>query len=158
MRLYFDAVGEKYVDIDITDLFTPDTFEDSDTIEFTVVEGNSTRLVTANVIDGSIGLEKITSDFNDLLNGLATKEYVDSVSAVTEELSETKADKEELIWKKSEDADVFAEVKNDDGELVAQLKNNGELWLIVEGELMNVNELLAQLANETYSGGDTFTP
>ncbi len=158
LRLYFDASGDNYVDIDLTELMAHDSFNDSDTIDFTVSGHGMGRAITAGIVDGSIGLDKLTSEFNDFLSGLATSEYVDRVSAVTEHLGETKADKSDIIWKKSESADVFAEVKNDDGNVVAQLKNNGELFLIVEGELMSVNELLAQLANETYNGGDTFVP
>lgn len=158
LRLYFDETGENYVDIDLTELMEHDSFNDSDTIDFTVRGQGMGRNITADVVDGSIGLEKLTSEFNELLNGLATKDYVDEVSAMTEYLNDAKADKSDMIWEKSETADVFAEVKNKDGDVVAQLKNNGDLFLIVEGELRNVNELLAQLANETYTGGDTFTP
>lgn len=46
---------------------------------------------------------------------------------------------------------------DDDRKNAVEVKENGDLWLWIEGEFMNVNRLLGQLAHETYydMGGDS---
>lgn len=55
-----------------------------------------------------------------------------------------------LVWQKDKDGKYV--VKNDEGQVIAELDNDGTMRLIVEDELMSANDLLAQLAHETYEG------
>lgn len=55
-----------------------------------------------------------------------------------------------LVWQKDSNGKYV--VKNDSGKVIAELNNDGTLKLIVEDEMMSANDLLAQLAHETYEG------
>ena len=70
-----------------------------------------------------------------------------NVEDKTDALAIDKADKTELVWTKDEATSIARNTKN---QKVAEIKDNGELWLYVEGEYMNINDLLGQLAHEEY--------
>lgn len=70
-----------------------------------------------------------------------------NVEDKTDALTIDKADKVDLVWTKDEKTSIARNTKN---QKVAEIKDNGELWLYVEGEYMNINDLLGQLAHEEY--------
>ena len=70
-----------------------------------------------------------------------------NVEDKTDALAIDKADKTELVWTKDDETSIARNTKN---QKVAEIKDNGELWLYVEGEYMNINDLLGQLAHEEY--------
>lgn len=94
------------------------------------------------------GATSMTDAVNTLDDALAEEEEKsDEISAKTDALAATKVDRTELVWTKAVGTSVARNTKN---QKVAQIDDNGELWLYVEGEYMSVNDLLGQLAHETY--------
>lgn len=70
-----------------------------------------------------------------------------NVEDKTDALAIDKADKVDLVWTKDEKTSIARNTKN---QKVAEINDDGELWLYVEGEYMNINDLLGQLAHEEY--------
>lgn len=77
----------------------------------------------------------------------ALDDALSNVEDKTDALAIDKADKTELVWTKDDATSIARNTKN---QKVAEIKDNGELWLYVEGEYMNINDLLGQLAHEEY--------
>lgn len=94
---------------------------------------------------GATSMTDAVSTLDDALT--AEEEKSDEISAKTDALESTKADKIDLVWTKGDGTSIARNTKN---QKVAQIDDNGEMWLYVEGEYMSVNDLLAQLAHETY--------
>lgn len=77
----------------------------------------------------------------------ALDDALSNVEDKTDALAIDKADKVDLVWTKDAETSIARNTKN---QKVAEIKDNGELWLYVEGEYMNINDLLGQLAHEEY--------
>ena len=93
------------------------------------------------MLDDALKAEEEKSD--------AIEDHVDDVEAQVQALDTVKADKEALVWNKDNEASTSI-ARNTKNQKVAEIKDNGELYLYIEGEYMNINDLLAQLAHETY--------
>lgn len=179
LRLYFDEAETNYVDIDLSILKEDYNFNDSYTISFDKTIDGTTVNVTAKVqrlaytnVDGNVpfaengkiydsnGNEAISveaSGGENVVNLSADKVTVGEIDDLEDTVNSLK---ENDVWKKSDEAGVRAEMTNTSGDaVIAKIMDDGTLYLMVEGEMMSVNDLLGQLAHETYDGGNnTYAP
>jgi len=135
LRIYFIADEQEaeetgqYCDISLDDIRENIVFNDTDTIDFNETTSETETNVTADVKDGSISQEKLTEEFSNVIN--------------------EKADKSELVMVESDEPGIIGEIKKD-GQAIVKVGDDGVLYLNIEGEMMNINDLIAQLAHETY--------
>lgn len=76
------------------------------------------------------------------------EEYRKSNDSTINALNVEKADKRDMVWAKEENGIVARNTKN---QKIAELGDDGSLKLYVEGELLPINDLLGQLAHESYN-------
>ena len=98
--------------------------------------------------DGNKVSIKLDEDSDDTQKFLSVSEDGLALSGVTEEIEKNAY----AFWQKPEtgDTDTLTVLKDANGNEVIKISKEGELFLVVEEELMSVNDLLGQLAHESY--------
>ena len=110
---------------------------------FNLVAGSGITIDDGNKV--SIKLDEGSEDTQKFLS---VSEDGLELSGVTEEIEKNAY----AFWKKPEsgDTDTLTVIKDANGNDVIKISKDGELFLMVEEELMSVNDLLGQLAHESY--------
>lgn len=114
-------------------------------------EGNYIPYSGGTHTSGATSMQDAIEKLDDALTD--EEEKSDEISAKTDALLIDKVDRTELVWTKDAENNTSV-ARNTKNQKVAEIKDNKELWLYVEGEYMCVNDLLGQLAHETYDAVD----
>lgn len=164
--LFYNADGEQVGELDaspfVSDKMIDSVEYDADTkslvITFITESGEEQVIIPFDEIfslDAGDGIDvsgttvsiKLDESSEETEKFLSLSENGLMLSGITDEI-ESKS-----FWKApdAEDKDDFITViKDGNGDPVIKIGNDGELFLMVEGELMSVNNLLGQLAHEEY--------
>lgn len=121
--------GKEEIRVSLTDLFNL----------------NAGSGITVNGNEISIKLDNSSED-TEKFASVSTDGFM--LSGITEEIEKNAY----AFWEKpnSGDDETLTVVRGMEGNEVIKVSKEGELFLMVEGELLSVNDLLGQIAHETY--------
>lgn len=109
---------------------------------FTLEAGDGTE------VDGNKVSVKLDNSAEDTEKFLSVSEDGLMLSGITEAIEEAQ------YFKKPSDEEIaegtLTVLKNSNGTEIMKISEDGEIFIVVEGQLMSLNDLVAQLAHETY--------
>lgn len=158
-----DTVGELDATPFITDGMVDTVWYDSDTKELVIVFNTDSGKEEIRIslddlfnLESGDGIEvegnrvsiKLDNSSEDTGKFLSTSEDGLMLSGVTDAI-------EEATYFKKPTAQGIADglltvLKNSNGDEIMKISEDGEIFIVVENELMSLNDLVAQLAHETY--------
>lgn len=136
------------VSIDLNDLIDIDEaggglmIDGDGHIAIKIADG-SDRFLT--VTDDGLALMGVDETFQEIFGGLKS-----GLGLVTENENESAFGK----YNESNSGTVFSVGVGEDADNRAnavEVRSDGTVWMLIEGEMMNVNDLLSQIAHETYN-------